>query len=44
MFVHILAHRGDADWTEQESERFQDAVHDTIDQIVRCLEAPLASP
>jgi AcrR family transcriptional regulator len=42
MFVHILAHRGDADWTEHDSEHFQNAVHDTLDQIVLCLEAPLA--
>ena len=44
MFVHILAHHGDPDWMERDGERFSDAVHDTIDQIVRCLEAPLASP
>jgi AcrR family transcriptional regulator len=44
MFVRILAHSGDMDWTERDSEPFQDAVHDTLDQIVRCLEAPLAAP
>ena len=43
MFVHILTHHGDPDWMDGENERFQEAVHDTIDQIVRCLEAPLAS-
>ena len=43
MFVHILAHHGDPDWMDRGGERFDNAVSDTIDQIVRCLEAPLAS-
>ena len=43
MFVHILAHRGDANWADREGEQFEEAVQDTIDQIVRCLEAPLAA-
>ena len=43
MFVHILAQHGDADWTAGGREGFDDAVQDTLDQIVRCLEAPLAA-
>ena len=43
MFVHILAHHGDADWMAPGGEGFDDAVEDTLDQIVRCLEAPLAA-
>jgi len=41
MFVHILVHHGDPDWTESGEETFDIAVEDTLDQIVRCLDAPM---
>lgn len=41
MFVHILVHHGDPDWSDAGAEAFGVAVEDTLDQIVRCLEAPM---
>jgi len=43
MFVHILVHHGDREWAEAGNEPFSAAVVDTLDQIVRCLEAPIAA-
>lgn len=43
MFVHILVHHGDPEWSNRDGERFESAVADTLDQIARCLLAPLPS-
>lgn len=40
MFLHILVHHGDPEWSRVGEESFDCAVQDTIDQIVGCLEAP----
>ena len=42
MFLHILMHHGDSEWSEGTAESFEFAVQDTIDLIAQCLEAPVA--